>query len=524
MKASKTPLIRTALCVLAVALTLSSCDTGSISQSDLDKSNSADPSFLRSNTLEAQHTGAFDIVEKEYIIIFKEREHWKGVISEQIGREADQLINDILKTHNIERDLVLHRYQHAIKGFAARLSDEQVEKLRNNPLISEISPNILLQLGVVPGALPESNPNVLGLDLSIQSGQVVPWGIQRVGGPLNVSAGKKAWVLDTGIDLDHPDLTVDTYNSVSFIPGESADDGNGHGTHVAGIIAAKNNSTGVVGVAAGASVVSVKVCYNDGRGCPLASLLDGVDYISTRATSANHVVNISIWALASAPGMQNLENSIIAAANNGVKFTLIAGNAAGNANNYSPGRINHQNIWTMSAFDNNNAFATSFSNYGNPPIDFGAPGVGILSLWKNGGTNTLDGTSMSAPHVAGILLATNKAPIINGYVTNDPSPPADPKALADPPLLQIYINGPRWIQENQYTQFNAEVSGGRWPYIYQWQIDYGNGSGPWQNIGGNTSTYTHISYNSNDFNLRVQVTDANNNTKTSTIHSVMVGN
>ncbi|WP_139240282.1 hypothetical protein [Fodinibius roseus] len=87
-------------------------------------------------------------------------------------------------------------------------------------------------------------------------------------------------------------------------------------------------------------------------------------------------------------------------------------------------------------------------------------------------------------------------------------------------LLQVHIDGPYQIQTNQYYQFEAITDGGYQPYSWQWQLDYGNGSGPWQNVGGDS--YTHISYNQQDFYLRVQVTDAQNDTKTSTIHPVTV--
>lgn len=98
--------------------------------------------------------------------------------------------------------------------------------------------------------------------------QVVPWGVDRVGGPgvVTTSTGT-AWVIDTGVDLDHPDLNVNAALSKSFVAGtRSPDDDNGHGTHVAGIIAAKDNTRDVVGVAPGASVVAIKVLDGGGHG------------------------------------------------------------------------------------------------------------------------------------------------------------------------------------------------------------------------------------------------------------------
>lgn len=108
-----------------------------------------------------------------------------------------------------------------------------------------------------------------------------------------------------------------------------------------------------------------------------------------------------------------------------VKFALAAGNESDNANNHSPARVNGLNIFTVSAMDITDSWA-SFSNYGNPPIDFCAPGVSVYSTYLNGGYATLSGTSMASPHVAGLLLLGNIN--IDGYVKGDPDGKADPIA------------------------------------------------------------------------------------------------
>ena len=105
--------------------------------------------------------------------------------------------------------------------------------------------------------------------------------------------------------------------------------------------------------------------------------------------------------------------------------SLAAANSGANAANFTPARTNGNNIYTISAIDSQDRFA-SFSNYGNPPIDYAAPGVSVLSTYKSGGTATLSGTSMAAPHVAGILLlGTVKA---DGFAANDPDGNPDPIA------------------------------------------------------------------------------------------------
>jgi subtilisin family serine protease len=248
--------------------------------------------------------------------------------------------------------------------------------------------------------------------------QVTPWGVTRVG-DAGDGTGKTAWVIDTGIDMDHPDLNVDAGRSANFVRRgkDTTDDGNGHGTHVAGTIAAVDNSFGVVGVAAGASVVAVRVLDNSGSGF-YSDVIAGVDYVGANGSSGD-VANMSLGGGPSSA----LDNAVKAAAAAGIKFALAAGNSSGDANDHSPARANGPNIYTVSAIDSGDDFA-SFSNYGNPPIDFAAPGVSVLSLWKGGGMNTISGTSMATPHVAGILLL--------GSVHTDGTANGDPDGNPDP--------------------------------------------------------------------------------------------
>ena len=112
-----------------------------------------------------------------------------------------------------------------------------------------------------------------------------------------------------------------------------------------------------------------------------------------------------------------LDTAVRNAASAGVLFSLAAGNESDDANNHSPARANGANIYTVSAIGTTDVFA-SFSNYGNPPVDYAAPGVSITSCYKGGGYATMSGTSMAAPHVAGILLL---GPVVaNGTASGDP--------------------------------------------------------------------------------------------------------
>ncbi len=235
--------------------------------------------------------------------------------------------------------------------------------------------------------------------------QTVPWGVGFTGWGNQTVGSRFAFVLDTGIDLSHPDLRVmTTYGGFSwarsFISGQSYADGHGHGTHVAGTIAARNNSIGVVGVAANTYVVPVKVCTNTGS-CPWSSVLAGVNHVYTYGWPQD-VMNLS---LGGAGTYGTLESKLGAAGWRGIYVSLAAGNSNMHAGGYTPARANGVNVYTVSAMDSYCRIA-GFSNYGNPPVDRTAPGVSILSTYKGGGYAYMSGTSMAAPHVAGLLVLT----------------------------------------------------------------------------------------------------------------------
>src|SRR5512143_509039 len=176
---------------------------------------------------------------------------------------------------------VRHVRDRAARGFSAVIPERFVDVVRGDPrvLIVERDGPVALIKPIV-----EKRPGGGG------GGQQTPWGITRVGGSAD-GTGKTAWIIDTGVDLDHPDLNVGLDCSVSF-NGRTPDDGNGHGTHVAGIIAAKNNSIGVVGVAAGAKVCAVRVLNNAGSGT-WEAVVNGVNYVADKAASGD-VANMSL--------------------------------------------------------------------------------------------------------------------------------------------------------------------------------------------------------------------------------------
>jgi len=366
------------------------------------------------NNLEQNEEGQIADLSDQYIVVLNDVDSQGKALSKA---SVAKVRNDMFTNYKIDKESVIGKYSVALKGFAAKLDKSQLENLKNDDRVDYIEKD-----RVVTFAPPCGTPNGGSCDGGDGgSSQTTPWGITRVGGP-TASTGT-AWIIDSGVDLDHPDLNVDVSRSTTFITqgkdSKSADDGNGHGTHVAGTIAALDNDIDVVGVAPGATVVGVKVLDSRGSGS-YSGVISGVDYVAANASQGD-VANMSLGG----PTSQALDDAIKNAADAGVMMAIAAGNDSDDANNYSPARVEYNNVWTVSAIDNSDVFA-SFSNYGNPPVEYAAPGVDILSLWKDGGTNTISGTSMATPHVAGVLLVTGGNPSTDGTATSDPDGDADP--------------------------------------------------------------------------------------------------
>ncbi|HEX6133160.1 MAG TPA: S8 family serine peptidase [Longimicrobiales bacterium] len=298
---------------------------------------------------------------------------------------------------------------HAARGFSAVVPEARLQALRSDPRIAILERDgpVALIRPIEVAARPGGG------------GQATPWGITRVGGAGD-GTGRTAWVIDTGIDLAHADLNTSRACHANFVARgkNSPQDGNGHGTHVAGTIAAINNGTDVVGVAANAYVCAVRVLDNSGSGT-WEGVVNGVNYVAANGSSGE-VANMSLGASGT---NATLEKAVSDAAAKGVRFVLAAGNNGANAANFTPARVNGANIYTISAISSSDCMP-SWSNWGNPPVDYAAPGVSILSTKKGGGTTTMSGTSMAAPHAAGVLLL--------GSARSDGSASCDPDGNPDP--------------------------------------------------------------------------------------------
>lgn len=376
-------------------------------------------------------TPSNEIIDGEYIVTLADQYNPASILGDLAGYDVklttlySAIQKDILNLPGMEDVELLNLYTTVFNGFAAQLTKEQVAILQDLDIVKLIEPNQTFSLDATQEK---------GKGLENAKAQSIPYGIARVGKANG--QGKRAWVLDTGVDLDHPDLNINTSLSKDFSgvgcgilsilfgcdnEEGSPEDGHGHGTHVSGTIAALDNNIGVVGVAYGAEIVALKVLTDAGSGAT-SGIIQGIDYAAANFNNGD-VANMSLGGGVST----SLDNAVISAANKGLMFALAAGNDSQNSNNSSPARANGANIYTVSAMDSGDRFA-SFSNFSNPPIDFCAPGVSTKSTYKNGGYATLSGTSMASPHVTGILLIKGGKPSTSGFVKNDPDGSPDPIA------------------------------------------------------------------------------------------------
>lgn len=320
-----------------------------------------------------------------------------------------QIMSAMGKGKAKDKGKIKHVYRNSLKGFSTTEMSAQAARELANSLdgVAYLVPNSYLYVtgrrnagGGKPGA----------------GTQTVPYGITRVNGG-TYKGNAIAWVVDTGVDARHPDLRVHKGKSTSIIDSSRGlTDGQGHGTHVAGIIGARDNDFGVIGVAPGVTIASVKVLDNDGKGTA-DTIIAGLDYAASKARSGD-VINLSL-----SGGFNQAVNDAVLRASQSATVVVAAGNYRGDARNYSPASTEGSNVMTVSAMDQQDAFNQS-SNFGNPPIDCVAPGVDIMSTAPGGNYASFTGTSMAAPHVSGLVLKGNIS--FDGVVSYDRDSSPDP--------------------------------------------------------------------------------------------------
>jgi subtilisin family serine protease len=306
-------------------------------------------------------------------------------------------------------------YGHALRGFSMHADANEIARVRRDPAVAYVEPDVIVHIDA----------------------QTVPTGVSRTGATANTSIGidgvddrrpnVDVAILDTGIDLTHPDLNVaggvDCLGTVCVAGGN---DDNFHGTHVAGIVGALDNGVGVVGIAPGARLWAVKVLDATGSG-PLSAIIRGVDWV----TAHSGTISVANMSFGFTGASQALFDSIQAAVDHGVAFAVAAGNSHVDAATVSPASFT--NVLTVSAladFDGlPGGLATSgcipgaddtlasFSNFG--AVDVAAPGACITSTIpvRLGSYGVLSGTSMASPYVAGalaLLASTSRATTASG--------------------------------------------------------------------------------------------------------------
>ena len=336
-----------------------------------------------SGVLAQPETPTQNNIPDRYIVVFEDGVQRPAAVANEHARENGLQLKFV--------------YSRTIEGYAAVFpNDQALRRVQNEPRVAYVEQDQVVR--AVAQTLP------WGID-RVDADKSTTAAIDGVGGSLNVNA----YIIDSGIYTTHADLNVVNHVNPSGAGGGNQDC-SGHGTHVAGTVAAKDNAQDVVGVAPDVSLNGVKVLNCSGSGS-WSGVIKGIDWVTAeeqKPQNANKpaIANMSLGGGAS----QAVDDAVRKSANSGIFYSIAAGNDGKNACYYSPSRAgrtkNADGTWnknngivTVAATNKSNG-ETSFSNYG-PCVDIWAPGYSILSTKKGGGTTTMSGTSMAAPHVAG---------------------------------------------------------------------------------------------------------------------------
>jgi subtilisin family serine protease len=325
------------------------------------------------------YAGEATTVADSYIVVFKDEQVARPGVGVAARTLADRHGGTVIRT-----------YSDALRGFEARLSEKAAKRLAASPAVKYVQQNRTVSLATTQTPTPS-------------------WGLDRIDQralPLdnsytypNSGTGVIAYIIDTGIRFSHSDFGGRAITGFDAIDGGSADDGNGHGTHVAATVGGT-----AYGVAKDVTLVGVRVLNNSGGGT-YAQVIAGIDWVTAdHQPGVPAVANMSLGGGFDRGVNEAVERSIA----DGVFYSLAAGNSNANACNYSPAST--PDAITVGATTNTDARA-SYSNFGTC-LDIFAPGSNITAAWHTSdtATNTISGTSMAAPHVAGaaaLALAAN---------------------------------------------------------------------------------------------------------------------
>ncbi|GIF22543.1 subtilisin family serine protease [Actinoplanes tereljensis] len=320
------------------------------------------PAFAAAPTSTVLNAGSPDAVAGSYLVTLKD-----GAVSDA-GRLSSRYGGNVTRV-----------FGHAVDGYAAKLTSRQAARLAADPSVASVEADQVVRIADTQSSAP------WGLDRSDQ--RALPLSTTYTYGP---SSGVTVYVVDTGITVTHTDFGGRASYGYDAVDGDNvAQDGNGHGTFVAGVAVGTT-----YGIAKSASVVGVRVLDNNGSGTT-AGVIAGIDWVTANARAGYSVANLSLGGGTSSTLDAAVRRSITA----GIPYAIAAGNSGVNASNSSPARVTE--ALTVGATSNTDAKA-SWSNYGSV-LDLFAPGVSITSDWRtsNTATYTGSGTSFSSPHVAG---------------------------------------------------------------------------------------------------------------------------
>ncbi len=297
-------------------------------------------------------------------------------------------------------------------GEAIVSADKDVEaKIAKDKRVAYIEPDYIVEAVDIKVDAKDAK-KVSAQGTSSQPVQVLPWGINKIDAeqvwPLgNTATGTDVGIIDTGISTSHPDLAANIKGGVSEVWYTSSyNDDNGHGSHVAGIVGAINNTVGVVGAGPGVNLYAIKVLDRNGSGY-LSDVISGIDWATANKMK---VINMSLGC--NCPS-QAMHDAIIRAYKAGVTIVAAAGNSGGSV--IYPAA--YPEVIAVGATDSSND-APWWSSRG-PEVDLAAPGVSIYSTYKGTKYATLSGTSMASPHVAGSAALLLKTSITPAYDANN---------------------------------------------------------------------------------------------------------
>lgn len=407
-------------------------------------------------------------IDGAYIVVLND-----DVTEAEVDRESDR----ICKQRNAKKD---RSFKYALKGFTVNLTAAEIEEVRKDPRVKYIEQDQVVT--------------------TVATQTSATWGLDRLDQPALPLSGTytydkngstvDAYIFDTGIKLDHVEFTgrlLTGYNSVTI--GASANDGNGHGTHVAGTVGGTT-----YGVAKLISLIPVKVLGDNGSGTN-AGVVAGIDWAVQHHTTKPAVGNMSLGGGAS----QATDDAVRRAINDGIVMCVAAGNSNTDASTSSPART--AEAITVGSTTSTDA-RSSFSNYGSV-VDIFAPGSSITSAWFTSSTaiNTISGTSMACPHVAGVAalylennLGTTTAQIeaalksnaVTGLITGLPAgtanrllqtiftPPPPPTEAPAAPVLASPGDAATGVSLTANVSWNPAVTAASYTLQVSTDINFGS--------------------------------------------------